>query len=177
MCVHLCNFTSGFVKMCLSLESPKETFPGTGSQFSILLNCHTLASTVSDNPQAWLRLACGADTIVNTQTGCGQATSSGVCLEEMGHPTAAGLSIREQVQMCAFILIQPQALSNCQGHKDLWQERKHYVQGCCYRGFFPSWSQRNLCGAPVSPVLSSPRDSAGDLDCLIVKLCYHSKVH
>lgn len=113
-----------------------------------------LASTVSDNPQIWLRLAHGADTIVNTQTECGQATPSEVCLEDMGHPTAAGLSIREQVQMCAFIPIQPQALSNWPGSQKSVAGQETLCPGPLLQGFLPIMEPEQ----PVwCPSISSPQ--------------------
>lgn len=71
---------------------PKERFPGKILNFPYcLIVTIVLANTFSDTPQTWDRLVHGADTIVNTQTGCGEATSSEVCLADMSHPSAAGL--------------------------------------------------------------------------------------
>lgn len=128
-----------------------------------------LADTSSDNPQH--RLAHGAGTFVNTQTGCGQATPSEVCLEDMGHPSAAGLSIRERVQACAFILIQAQTVSNWPGPQKSVAGEEMLCPGPLLQAFLPIMEpEPDLCGTSVSPVLSSPRASAGDLDCLMKAL-------
>lgn len=156
---------------------PKETFPGKVLKFPYCyIVTMVLENTFFDNPKAWHKFAHGAGTIVNTKTGCGQGTPSEVCLEVMGHPSAAGLSIGEQVQACAFILIHTWALSNWPGPQKSVPGEETLCPGPLLQAFFPIMEpEPELCGTPVSPVFSPPRASAGDLDCLIPRLCCHSK--
>jgi len=180
MCVYVCSCTSGDVKTCLCLEIPKETFPGRGTQFSMLLSCYHSPGTflfsrpvraVPDKPQAQLRGAHGADTIANRQSGCGHATHLKVYLEDTDHRMPAGLSSRARVQACAFSVIQPQSLSTLVRVTAKICDRRGngYVQCPCCGSSFALQSQSNLWGGPASPVLSSPGASVTDLDCFIFK--------